>query len=34
MAAGFDVVGFKELKVTESRYHLAENEGKFNDSKS
>lgn len=33
-AAGFDVVDFEEPRVTEERYHLAENEKKLNHSKS
>jgi len=32
-AAGFDVVDFEEPRVTEERYHLAENERKLNNSK-
>ena len=33
-AAGFAVVGFEEPRVTEDRYHLAENETKLRNSKS
>jgi SAM-dependent methyltransferase len=33
-AAGFAVVGFEEPRVTEDRYHLAENEKKLRNSKS
>ena len=32
-AAGFAVVGFEEPRVTEDRYHLAENDTKFRNSK-